>query len=244
MSEAPVSPSTVIDQCGVLLRAVDPDGRCEYVNAAWSRFTGRSDFRELGDGWTAGIHPDDRPAALTAITRSFKRRTPYEVEYRLLRWDRTYRWVLDRGVPLRIDGAFRGFVAASVDVHDRREAMRAQEASLRLIAAELRTPLQAARVLAAVARRHCEAGEVPDESIFEKLDEQFERFHDLLSRLSFGEVGRSEVSQPAGHVACSPPRVFRRGLESGGKEGGMRFGGDFDGLVIRCPSRLFEKELS
>lgn len=41
-----------------------------------------------------------------------------------------------------------------------------------------------------------------------------------------------------------PPRVFRRGLESGGKEGGMRFDGDFDGLVIRCPSRLFEKELS
>ena len=204
MSEAPVSPSTVIDQCGVLLRAVDPDGRCEYVNAAWSRFTGRSDFQELGDGWTAGIHPDDRSAALTAITRSSKRRTPYEVEYRLRRWDRTYRWVLDRGVPLRIDGAFRGFVAASVDVHDRREAMRAQEASLRVIAAELRTPLQAARVLAAVARRHCDAGEVPDESIFERLDVQFERFHDLLSRLSFGEVGRREVSQPAGHVACSP----------------------------------------
>lgn len=204
MSEATVSPSTLIDQCEVLIRTMDSDGRCDYVNAAWSRFTGRSDFRELGDGWTARIHPDDRSAALTAITRSSRRRLPYEVEYRLLRWDRTYRRVLDRGVPLRIDGAFRGFVAALVDIHDQREAMRAQEASLRLIAAELRTPLQAARVLAALAQRHCEAGEVPDEAIFERLDEQFERFHALLSPLAFNELGRLETREPAQHVACGP----------------------------------------
>ena len=203
----------MIDQCGVLLRAVDPDGRCEYVNAAWSRFTGRSDFQELGDGWTAGIHPDDRPAALTAITRSFKRRTPYEVEYRLLRWDRTYRWVLDRGVPLRIDGAFRGFVAASVDVHDRREAMRAQEASLRVIAAELRTPLQAARVLAALARRHCEAGEVPDESIFEKLDEQFERFHDLLPGSPSAKLDGVRSRSPRGMSLAALARLQARSRE-------------------------------
>ncbi len=220
MSEATVSPSTLIDQCEVLIRTLDPDGRCDYVNAAWSRFSGRSDSRELGDRWTAGIHPDDRPAALTAIARSVRRRLPYEVEYRLLRWDRAYRWVLDRGVPLRIDGASRGFAAAAVDIHDRREAMRAQEASLRMIAAELRTPLQAARVLAALARRHCEAGEVPDETIFEKLDEQFERFHDLLSPLSFGELGRGETREPARHVASGPRESPREVSRSDGRRAG------------------------
>jgi PAS domain S-box-containing protein len=204
MNEAPVSPSTLIDQAAVLIRGLDLDGRCDYVNAAWSRFTGRSARFELGDGWTAGIHPDDRPAAITAIMRSFKRRTPYEVEYRLRRFDRAYRWIVDRGVPLRIDGAFRGFLAASIDVHDQREALRAQEATLRVVAAELRTPLQAARVLTELARRHCEAGDVPDESILEKLDEQFERFHELLSRLSFSERERRELGEPLRHAACSP----------------------------------------
>lgn len=220
MSEASVSAATLLDQCEVLIRTGDPDGRCDYVNAAWSRFTGRSDIRELGDGWTTGIHPEDRPAALTAITRSFKRRMAWEVEYRLLRWDGAYRWVLDRGVPLRIDGAFRGFAAASVDVHDRREAMRAQGAWLRSIAAELRTPLQAARVLATLARRHCEAGDVPDETVFEKLDEQFERFHDLLSPLSPGELERRETREPARRVACGPRESPRDGPRAEGRRVG------------------------
>jgi PAS domain S-box-containing protein len=203
MNEAPVVPASLIDQCAVLIRTLDPDGRCEYVNSAWTRFTGRSPSRELGDGWTAHIHPDDRPAAVTTIMRNFKRRTPFEAEYRLRRFDGQYRWLLDRGVPLRIDGDFRGFLLASVDVHERREAMRSQEASLRVVAAELRTPLQAARVLTELARRHCEAGDVPDESIFEKLDAQFERFHDLLSWLSFGDRTRGEMLESgrpaAGH---------------------------------------------
>lgn len=220
MSEATVSPTTLIDQCEVLIRTLDPDGRCDYVNAAWSRFSGRSDFRELGDGWTAGIHPDDRPAALTAIARSVRRRLPYDVEYRLLRWDRAYRWVLDRGAPLRIDGVFRGFVAAAIDIHEEREAIRSQEASLRSIAAELRTPLQAARVLAALARRHCEAGEVPDERIFEKLDEQFERFHELLSPLAFHELGRSETRDPARHVGYGPRESPREVARVDGRRAG------------------------
>ncbi len=193
MNDAPAAPASLIDQCPVLIRTLDPDGRCDYVNSAWTRFTGLSPLRELGDGWTAHIHPEDRPAAVTPIRRSFKSRTPFEVEYRLRRSDGQYRWLVDRGVPLRIGGAFRGFLVASIDVHEQREAMRSQEASLRVVAAELRTPLQAARVLTELARRHCEAGDVPDESIFERLDAQFERFHDLLSWLSFGDRGRNDM---------------------------------------------------
>ena len=33
------------------------DGKCNYVNLSWLKWTGRSFEQELGDGWMDGIHP-------------------------------------------------------------------------------------------------------------------------------------------------------------------------------------------
>ena len=35
------------------------DGKCNYVNLSWLKWTGRSLEQELGDGWMDGIHLDD-----------------------------------------------------------------------------------------------------------------------------------------------------------------------------------------
>ena len=42
------------------------------------------------------------------------------MEYRLLRHDGAYRWILDRGSPMFAEARFTGMVGICVDVHARR----------------------------------------------------------------------------------------------------------------------------
>src|SRR5262249_2158426 len=86
---------------------------------------------ELGTGWMAGIHPDDRSTYVEAWDRAFDRREPFEVEYRLLRSDGTYRWVLVRGVPFHgRERGFAGYIGACGDIQDRKGAEVDRERTL------------------------------------------------------------------------------------------------------------------
>ena len=59
-------------------------------------------------------------------------------EYRFLRHDGEYRWMLNRGVPrMREDGGFAGYIGRCVDITDQKEAKDTQaELSRRLIQAQ------------------------------------------------------------------------------------------------------------
>ena len=52
---------------------------------------------------TSGVHPDDAEGVRSTWWRAFRRRVPWEREYRLRRHDGVYRWIVDRGVP-RFEG--------------------------------------------------------------------------------------------------------------------------------------------
>jgi PAS domain S-box-containing protein len=104
------------------------DAKCDYFNETWLRFTGRTMQQELGDGWAEGVHPDDFQRCVAYYIDHFRRREPFEMEYRLRRHDGAYRWIFDRGVPYAdAAGAFAGFIGSCVDVHERREAQDAQQ---------------------------------------------------------------------------------------------------------------------
>ena len=44
----------------------DPAGRWTWCCADWTAYTGLSGVESAGDGWVAGVHPDDRGSALAA----------------------------------------------------------------------------------------------------------------------------------------------------------------------------------
>jgi two-component system CheB/CheR fusion protein len=57
---------------------------------------------------------------------AFRKRVPFEMEYRLQRHDGEYRWILDRGAPFfGKNGEFLGYIGSCFDVTDRIEAQRA-----------------------------------------------------------------------------------------------------------------------
>ena len=99
------------------------DMLCSYFNEPWLAFTGRTLEQELGNGWAAGVHPDDLSRCLASRTAAFERRESYRIEYRLCNAAGQYIWVVDRGTP-RLDdqGKFLGFIGHCLDITEHKQA--------------------------------------------------------------------------------------------------------------------------
>lgn len=99
---------------------------CDYFNDTWLAFTGRSIEQEIGNGWAEGVHPEDFDRCLKIYTENFRRRTVFEMEYRLRRHDGVYRWIFDRGVPYSDDtNIFAGYIGSCIDVTEKIMAQQA-----------------------------------------------------------------------------------------------------------------------
>jgi PAS domain S-box-containing protein len=110
------------DAAPVLIWMADPDGGCTYFNKTWLDFTGRTPEMERGDGWSKGLHPDDRVRALDIFHQGIRAQAAFTMDFRLRRADGEYRWMLGSGSP-RTDseGALMGFIGSALDIHERKE---------------------------------------------------------------------------------------------------------------------------
>jgi len=128
----------VANSAPVLIWMDDADKLCTFVNKSWLDFTGRTLEQELGEGWTKGVHPADLERCLSIYSGAFNARVDFEMEYRLRRHDRKYRWIVVYGVPrIESDGTFCGYIGSCVDITDRKmNAESLEELSGRLIAAQ------------------------------------------------------------------------------------------------------------
>jgi len=117
---------TVADAAPALMWVAGVDGLRWFFNSTWLAFTGRVMEEEAGQGWSAGIHPDDRAAMLATYNAAVQARQGYEAEFRLGNSTGEYCWVLERATPLRrADRVFDGFVGMCLDITDRRESAAA-----------------------------------------------------------------------------------------------------------------------
>ena len=128
----------VANTAPVLVWMSGTDKLCTFFNQGWLNFTGRSLKQELGDGWVAAVHPDDRDRCLEVYSTAFDARDDFQMEYRLRRFDGVYRWIVDFGVPLfESDGSFRGYVGSCIDITDRKASEESVHALTgRIIAAQ------------------------------------------------------------------------------------------------------------
>lgn len=169
------------DSAPVMMWMSGPDARCTHFNRRWLEFTGRPLERELGDGWSKGVHPVDLASCLAAYRRAFEARQEFTLEYRLRRFDGEYRWVLDHGAArFGPDGSFSGYIGSCIDVTEQRQVEEAAREhreelahALRVttmgelaasLAHEINQPLAAIMSNAQAARRLLDGGRLkPDE---------------------------------------------------------------------------------
>ena len=112
------------DAAPIMIWMSGPDALCTYVNRAWLEFRGRTLSEEAGNGWTEGLHPDDRDLCLDACRKAFGSRQPFRMRYRLQRADGEYSWVEAAGVPrYEGGGAFAGFMGSAIDISDRKRGI-------------------------------------------------------------------------------------------------------------------------
>jgi PAS domain S-box-containing protein len=139
----------IAENASVLIWMSGADKLRTYVNQRWLDFTGRPADSQLGNGWTDGIHPDDRQRILGVYSESFDFRQEFKVEYRLRRHDGQFRWVCDTGVPfVKADGSFGGYLGSCFDITERVLASETlSQANARLIEAQERERTRIAREL-------------------------------------------------------------------------------------------------
>jgi len=109
------------DTAPTLIWMSGTDKLCTFFNQGWLHFTGRALDEELGNGWASGVHADDLARCLHVYNSAFDARSKFVMEYRLLRHDNQYRWIVDYGVPrFGSNGIFLGYIGSCIDITERK----------------------------------------------------------------------------------------------------------------------------
>lgn len=130
----------------VMIWITDVDRYRYYFNKAWLDFRGKVLEDESGSGWLQGVHPDDRQRSIGIFEAAFDQRIPYKKEFRLLRKDGVYRWILTHGVPILQDNQFSGYIGSSMDIHYRVEQEEQKDEFIAIASHELKTPLTSIKI--------------------------------------------------------------------------------------------------
>ncbi len=120
-----------------------PDGTVNFHNQQWFNYSGLTYQDTQEPDWRHKIiHPDDYQFTLQKFTAAIKSGTIYEVENRYRRYDGTYRWHLNRAVPLRNDkGEIAFWVGTATDIEDQKQEMDRKDEFIGVASHELKTPL-------------------------------------------------------------------------------------------------------
>jgi PAS domain S-box-containing protein len=133
LAEAKRSVSELLDSLPHMVWSADAAGNSDYVSIQWFEFTGRDPRADLGQGWVAATHPEDRDEAAARWLKCIQTSSRFEVEARFRGRSGEYRWFSIVGLP-RFSAAteFLGWRGTCTDIQDRVVAQDALDDSERL----------------------------------------------------------------------------------------------------------------
>ncbi len=101
-----------------------PDGNCDYLSSQWITYTGIPEAEQLGLRWLdLVLHPDDRQRTYDAWMAAVQDGEPYDLEYRIKRFDGVYRCFRTRGTASRnAEGAVEKWFGTCTDIEDQKVA--------------------------------------------------------------------------------------------------------------------------
>jgi hypothetical protein len=125
---------SIIETIPALVWCAAPDGELTYVNRRVLDYTGTNLEALAKLGWLNFLHPDDVTPTTRAWFHAVATGQPHDVQYRLRRFDGSYRWFHVLGEPARDDdGRMLRWYGLLVDVDDRRnmeDALRRMQTRL------------------------------------------------------------------------------------------------------------------
>ena len=135
----------------------DAQGRTEFFNRQWTRYTGAPFEPSTASQVAAAfVHPDDQAPTMVAFDTARRTGQVFEVEHRIRSEAGEYRWFLVRADPHldpRTDQVVRWF-GSSTDIHDRKVA----EAALAASEQRFRAAVDAVQGLLWTQQRHWRDG--------------------------------------------------------------------------------------
>lgn len=96
------------------------DGLPDYFNPRWLKFIGRTIEQEIERGLLSSLHPDDIERSRYAYQTAFGERKPFEIVFRLKRFDGEWRYINSRGTPyFDYHNVFQGFIGSCMDITEK-----------------------------------------------------------------------------------------------------------------------------
>ncbi|MDB5133952.1 MAG: domain S-box protein [Mucilaginibacter sp.] len=119
------------------------NGDINYFNQRWYEYTGLSYEETKGWGWRSVVHPDDIEETIAKYVKSLQTGQIFETENRYKRGrDGSYRWHLNRAMPLRNDnGEIIFWVGTATDIEDQKRELERKDEFIGVASHELKTPL-------------------------------------------------------------------------------------------------------
>lgn len=114
----------------------DKIGKINYINSRLKEFIGLSNEPKEVEAIIC-FHPSDQDRMVIELNNLLKSKQPFEMEFRVRRYDGEYVWLLNIGRPYKdINGNFAGYINLSYDISDRKFAidnLRRSEEEYRLL---------------------------------------------------------------------------------------------------------------
>ena len=127
----------VLDTIPAMVWNTGDDFMSDFYNRRWLDYTGVPLEKMLGHGWKSTIHPEDLAQIEEKWRRCMDTGEPFELESRVRAADGSYRWFLDRTVPLRDQsGRVVRWYGVNTDIEEYKQAqaqIRQHEPMLRQV---------------------------------------------------------------------------------------------------------------
>jgi two-component system CheB/CheR fusion protein len=128
----------LVDSAPAMMWVCQTDGKINFLNKAWIRFTGQI-LREGETNFYDAIHPEDLRSYQDIFSENFPQQTEFSIEYRLRRSDGEYRWLLENAKPVfSFESTFTGYTGSSVEIHLQKTLTQQLDTHVREKTAELK----------------------------------------------------------------------------------------------------------
>ncbi|MFA6229851.1 MAG: PAS domain S-box protein [Rhodanobacter sp.] len=100
-----------------------PNGMLDWFNDRAYDYTGARFEDMAGTAWASVVHRDDIAAVSELWAQSIQQQIPYQAEFRLRRFDGSYRWHITRAAPIYTDnGMLERWIGTNTDIEDQKHS--------------------------------------------------------------------------------------------------------------------------